>query len=170
MAASDELQASVDRHLGLLAESIRQDRQMLAYIDEQLEPLLRARRYAKVALAVLVSGGLWILALLTEPLLLIFATPLLPITLGLCPIALSPKRPDDDFAAASMNPTCNGYHRARRPLAVTFPSWTATRGPRCASTCDSMKATACPASPRRPASSCSRPTVTASRVTGTPRS
>ena len=82
MAASDELQASVDRHLGLLAESIRQDRQMLAYIDEQLEPLLRARRYAKVALAVLVSGGLWILALLTEPLLLIFATPLLLTTLG----------------------------------------------------------------------------------------
>jgi len=104
MAASDELQAAVDRHLGLLAESIRQDRQMLAYIDEQLEPLLRARRYAKVALAVLVSGGLWILALLTEPLLLTFATPLLLITLGLCPIALSPKRPDDDFAAASVNP------------------------------------------------------------------
>ena len=43
MAASDELQAAVDRHLGLLAESIRQDRQMLAYIDEQLESVLHQR-------------------------------------------------------------------------------------------------------------------------------
>src|SRR3954451_1238849 len=94
MGVADELQAAVDRHLGLLEESIRQDRQMLAHIDEQLEPLLRARRYAKVTLAIAVAAGLWLLTLWTIPLLLIFVTPLLLITLGFCQIALSPRRQD----------------------------------------------------------------------------
>ena len=71
---------------------------MVAHIDEQLEPLLRARRYAKVAIAVTVAVGLWLLTLLTNALLLIFVTPLLLITLGFCHIALSPKRPDDPAA------------------------------------------------------------------------
>jgi predicted cobalt transporter CbtA len=67
---------------------------MVAYIDEHLEPLLRARRYAKVALAVAVAVGLWLLALSTHWIIITLATLGLLITLGFCHIALSPKQHD----------------------------------------------------------------------------
>jgi hypothetical protein len=101
MGVSDELQAAVDRHLGLLDESIRQDGQMLAYIDEQLEPVLRGRRYLKVGVVVAVALGMWLLALTSHWIVITLASLALLITLGFCHIALAPKRPDDDFTAAS---------------------------------------------------------------------